>query len=204
MRGLWTAGANSLAAALDSLPSLTSLELNAYNLPWRSHVTQSLHHLCSTQLSHLTVSHSRLHYLIHHAAGTVMTHLRSLTITAPEFDSASQYSEDNDGSGSFFEQFPSLLHLAVRCELPASDWDDMLVYGVRLHSFTVHDSVRIEDLSRNTIRTLCLRRDGSDETADRWWTTRCARASSSYATTIHHRFLCGWLHRRGPRPPSWH
>jgi len=76
--------AASLAAALDSLPSLTNLELNAYPIMESDELTAALHRLCSTQLDHLTLSRRRLYYLVQHQPRSAMPHLRSLAVTPAE------------------------------------------------------------------------------------------------------------------------
>jgi len=113
IRGMRYVTADSLAAALDSLPSLITLLLANFDVTETDQLVPTLHRLCSTQLDHLTLSRRQLHHLVKHQPSATMPRLCSLAM----FESW----ELNDSEGrpcdaidsSWTAQFPSLLHLSV-------------------------------------------------------------------------------------------
>ena len=72
--------ANTLAAALNSLPSLTSLELDIYGTINSRELTASLHRLCSSQLDQLSVNTHQLYRLVQQQPPTAKRRLLSLAV----------------------------------------------------------------------------------------------------------------------------
>jgi len=146
----------SLAAALDSLPSLTALTLESYE--WERNKTEllpPLYRLCSTQLDHLTIDRRLLSFLIHHRTRPPIRHLRSLLITPVHYDthrSDESLMSSHDG-WRMADTFPSLQHLTVRC----SRFLHMLefIQPPPLSSLTVHVATGV-NLSHVSTRTVCL------------------------------------------------
>jgi len=145
-----TAG-ESLAAALDSLPSLTSLELHGYRRTL-DHIA-ALHRLCSTQLDHLGLPRSQLYFLVQHRQRAAMPHLRSLAVTPSVHDWMFRGTVD----GSFVDQFPSLLHLTVSCETFLQQLKSIQLPP--LLSFTVHvrdiSQADLTHIATRTFRLIC-------------------------------------------------
>jgi len=117
VRDLNFIAANSLAPALDSLPSLSHLELNFHPVQAGEALTASLHRLCSTQLDHLTTDRALLYLLLYCQQRAAMPHLRSMTV----FE-GSMYMKGEGRNAiqaarpPFIAQFPSLAHLTLRCQ----------------------------------------------------------------------------------------
>ena len=104
--------AATLAAALDSLPSLTNLELQAYPEADGEELTASLHR--SSQLDHLTLSATQLYFLVHrHQPRAPMRCVRSLAVVDGAWGLRNVnivWSRDDMSS-----QLPALLHCNVNC-----------------------------------------------------------------------------------------
>ena len=117
VRNIQYIAAAPLAVALDWMPSLVNLELNAYPLTNSDELTASLHRLCITQLDHLTISRRRLFFLVRQQPRAAVFRLRSLTVTPAQhlFDDGSNYSGQLTSLSS--GRFPSLMHLTVSCEM---------------------------------------------------------------------------------------
>ena len=67
LRSLSARGYQFTTSAADSLPSLTSLELCAYELVRNDKLTVSLHRLCASQLDHVSLTLSHLQHLLKQA-----------------------------------------------------------------------------------------------------------------------------------------
>ena len=155
VRGAPFIAAKSLAAALDSLPTLTCLELDADDTSASEELTAALHRLCSTQLDHLTVTSWQAHRSLLYQPTFPMRRLRSLAVTPTESSIHARlllpYADDVP---SLIGRFPSLLHLAVSCE----ERERMFEYVApcRLSSFTVHAGrMAASDLDSIRAHTLC-------------------------------------------------
>ena len=149
--------ARSLAAALDTLPSLTSLSLHSFDVTECDTITPLVHHLCSQQLDHLTVSRRQLHFLVHHLHGAAMPRLRSLTVTSsPDLTDDSGRPLDAIDS-TWPALFPSLTHLAVSDKVLLRELGDAPL--PQLSSFTahVHDVEADASCSHIDTRFFCLR-----------------------------------------------
>ena len=170
----------SLAAALNSLPSLTSLDVDSYDITDSDELTATLHQLCSAQLNHVTISRRWLFHLFRHRAGAVMRRLLSLTVTpAVELDDERAYSATSPRV-PLFDMFPSLLHLSIGSSgllprLAPFRWPDaherlssstVPQRAPLFSSFTVHGSVVLDtDLSHISTRTLCVYYSSFDSVA---------------------------------------
>ena len=155
--GVQYIAAASCAAALDSLPSLTSLELHSYALTESDELTAALHRLCSTQLNHLTISRRRLYYLLQYQQGAaVMPRLVSLMVTTAAYlpdERRSKFAAIQPSYIAHFpSHFPSLAHLTVRCEVLLGQL--RRVQLPQLSSFNVLSV--LDDLSHINTRLYCL------------------------------------------------
>jgi len=112
--------------ALDSLPSLTSLELDVYDEEDQAsdevyepeqadELIPTLHRLCSSQLDHLSLPRRYLYFLITQQPRAVMPRLRSLTVTQSAFLGLEVTHPISTLDVSFVDLFPSLLHLSASC-----------------------------------------------------------------------------------------
>lgn len=151
-----TAAVGSLAAALYSLPSLRSLELDEAG-SWIAHsLTAPLQRLCSSQLDHLTLTFHQLYLLINHQHTASMPHVRSLFVTPALLcldwmGEPVVYTLDS----WWTSRFPSLQHLTV-CGDFLQQQPLALTQLPSLSSFTAH-GVSSADLTDISVRTLCLR-----------------------------------------------
>ena len=145
-----------LAAALNSLPSLTSLELHRYENP-SDKLTAALHRLCSTQLHHLTLSCRQLHFLVQHRRRAVMPRLRSLAVSQQRLTVVANLRRTRDIDGSFAEQFPSLLHLTVHCPRFMQQMSDIDM--PQLSSLTLQEPwstwKHLTHINTRTFRVMC-------------------------------------------------
>ena len=123
-RGIQDVGMDSLAAALETLPSLTSLSLLGYgsvldmDFGVAGNLTGSLCQLCSTQLVHLTLSHRELFRLYLLGPEAVMTSLRSMAVCMCPLGSYREMMTPCVTIGATFSaHFPSLLHLSANCDM---------------------------------------------------------------------------------------
>ena len=158
---LGAAGA-SLAAGLDALPSLTSLDLDSRAPAGDAELTASLHRLCSSQLHHLTVHPHQLLKLVDHQPQAVMPRLRSLTITLSLYNS---FTRSHWLERCPFHQFRSLLHLTI------ADHEVLRLLATAgaqlspLSSLTVYALVAGADLTHintRSFRVLCPEYDRRD------------------------------------------
>ena len=152
LRALTVAGfkviaADSVAAALDQLPSLVSLELHAFDTTADEHLTPPLYRLCSQQLNHLTVCRRQLLFLVHHQHQSV-PHLRSLTVT-----SSPDLTDDMGRplvviDSTWPAQFPSLTHLAVSDNAMMRELKDALLPPLSSFTAQVHNVAMQADFSQ--------------------------------------------------------
>ena len=137
VRGVQLVAATAFALALASLPSLSILELHAYESVDSGALTAALHRLCSTQLDHLTLSRQQLHHLAAHQPDAPMPHLQSLNVSRSSSGSDETRAAVHAVGKSFMGHFPSLLRLHVNCGLqwilfdyprggPLADWAILL------------------------------------------------------------------------------
>ena len=150
VQGIRIATEESLRAALDSLPSLTNLEINDNyqgEVGWP--LTRVLHRLCCTQLIHLTVTSRLLYMLTQPQPDGAMPHVRSLTVvdTTPYW----QYTELH--VRVFARCFPSLLHLTVSGDSVIRHF--AAVPLPPLSSLTLHGATEA-DMSHINTRTFCV------------------------------------------------
>ena len=157
---------DSLTAALNTLTSLTNLELHCYDKRTTEDLTRTLHRLCSSQLEHLSLFRCQLRRLVEQQPSTPMSRLRSLAVTEQWFSSFWDYNRRHaaqdaelDVGVSWAFQLPSLLHLTVSdngflrqvAAAPLPQLSSLTVFGVT-------DA----DLSRIATRTFCLRPSNND------------------------------------------
>ena len=108
-----------LAAALDSMPSLSSLKLNTHSFmpPFPSRILSrelltAMHRLCSTQLDHITIHRRQLFHLLTHHGEAAMPRLHSLAVTP-----AAQFADERWRAPVSLGQFTSLSHVTVSCKV---------------------------------------------------------------------------------------
>ena len=163
--GFQSVAVNSFAAALNSLPAFTNLELTACERSDTTELTAALHHLCSTQLDHLTCSRRHLQSIVVYGSHpTPMRRLRSLTVypTTPIPGRGSGPSGSPIHS-SWMDHLPSLLHLTVSCDKLQKQL--VATEPRQLSSFTVH-GLTDADLSHFHTCTFRLCWSGSDRWND--------------------------------------
>ena len=118
----------ALVAALNSLPLLRRLELNAYE-HWRNkQLTLCLARLCTEQLHHCTVSRRELYAVVTLQPHTPLCSLRSLAIIPAPYHADERRSGTNAVGDAFVTHFPNLTRLDVSCDSYSnqSGWDALL------------------------------------------------------------------------------
>ena len=150
LRDVGSINMDELADALDSMPALASLELNAYNYSSQTaKLMATLHRLCSTQLDHLTVSREQLILLTVHYHDVAMPRLRSLALTPGTWTGM-----PDDALDRLFYYFPFLSHLTVVGYERNDSWtSDQLP---QLSSCTVHLRDTCDVYLPVNTRTLCV------------------------------------------------
>ena len=128
IRGLSVVAVNALVVALNSLPLLQRLELNAYEHGRNEELTLCLLRLCTEQLYHCTVSRRQLYELLRLQPHTPLFSLRSLAVTPAPYHADERWSRTNAVGDSFVTHFPNLERLDISCDSYCNqpDWDAQL------------------------------------------------------------------------------
>jgi len=142
LRGVPDTPMATMAAALESLPALRSLDVLEFECCRSEQLAALLHRLCSSQLDHAALTYSQLCWIDEHHRDAAMTRLRSLTVVPKE------YEYDFTVVGGLLDMcFPALSHLALSCHQAASGLGAVPLPPLR--SLTLHYTTDA-DLSHNS------------------------------------------------------
>ena len=150
-------GCLHLQSAIDSLPSLNSLELICYlGIGGEQKLISTLRRLCTSRLEHLGILSHLMKPLLEYQPCARMPRLRSLTVhrTSLYQSYPRHVARSRNVDASWAVQLPSLLHITVG--------EDVLLrqptakHTPQLASLTIHGSIDA-DLSRLAMNATCVR-----------------------------------------------